>query len=88
MLSVPQFTQGKVCKACNVYKRYEDYPRNRTEPDGYHRQCKICRNEQGIERRRKEREERCKPYNVPHLTPDWRMGWLFGESVEVERAHE
>jgi hypothetical protein len=33
----------KKCSTCQEYKYFQDYGKNKSQADGYHQQCKVCR---------------------------------------------
>jgi hypothetical protein len=52
----------KVCSQCNIEKEFTEFSKRRTSRDGYHSQCKKCRNQYNKQYRIKNREQK-KEYN-------------------------
>lgn len=52
----------KQCSKCGKILPLSDFPHDRSKHDGYHSQCKVCRNEA-------KRRSRNKPLKIPDCCP-------------------
>jgi Recombination endonuclease VII len=47
----------KVCSTCKVTKYFKDFSKNKSRPDGYHNQCKVCRSKYNPPRKSSEKSK-------------------------------
>jgi hypothetical protein len=55
---------NKICSSCKEAKYLKDFSKNKSRPDGYHTQCKLCRSKyKPSEESRKKNTERLRIWN-------------------------